>query len=317
MDCGDKVLSINELNKVLTFLRYMSSKNGDIDESLRGWNWYKPPVEPPTHAVKLSVSEIAYRYCPTMRDLYLKRVMRVRMYPTPPMLEGRLYHEVIKKVALSAKKLIYGDFVRRGDELVIQLMSKAEDCVVNLINQVFKSQQDSEYLNNLKRKALRLWNFIALQIASRYDTLLSRYGISSKDSIAQLSIMYIVERIIDGSRIGLSNRLMIDAFEPGNVLIEFKTGREENFHKVALAGYALALESETNIPTDYGILIYIRLNSEPYPKLSTEPVLIDEELRREFIDLRDQAMAIVLNEKDPGIAYKCHPQCPYKDYCTG
>ena len=34
--------------------------------------------------------------------------------------------------------------------------------------------------------------------------------VNSKDSIAQLSVMYIVERIIDSSRLGLSNRLMID-----------------------------------------------------------------------------------------------------------
>ena len=129
--------------------------------------------------------------------------------------------------------------------------------------------------------------------------------------------MFIVERIIDGSRIGLSNKLMIDAFEPGNVLIEFKTGKEEYFHRIALAGYALALESETNIPSDYGILIYIRLNGEPCPKILAKSVLIDEELRREFLDLRDQALSIILNEKDPGLPNQCHPQCPYKSYCEG
>lgn len=251
-----------------------------------------------------------------MRDIYLRRVTGVRVYPTLPMLEGKLYHEVVKKVALLVKKLIYSDLIQRGDELAIQLMNKAEEHVAGLIDQVLKRQQDNEYLNVLKRKVLRLWNFIALQIASRYDILLSKYGLSSKDSIVQLSVMYIVERIIDGSRVGLSSRLMIDALEPGNVLVELKTGKEESFHKVALAGYALALESETNIPTDYGILIYIRLNSEPYPRLNIKPILIDEELRREFIDLRDQAMAIILNEKDPGIPYNCHPQCPYKNYCT-
>ncbi len=309
------LITIDELNKILAYLRHLSSKNGETDESLRGWNWYKPPIEPPTYVAKLSVSEIAYRYCPTMRDLYLKRVKRIKFTPTFQMLEGRLYHEVIKRISFLAKKLIYSETIETGDELVLKLIEEAESNVATLVRKIFGNLENQNYSEMLKRKAKRLWNFIALQIASRYDVLLSRYGYASKDSIAQLSVMYIVERIIDGSRVGLSNRLLIDAFEPGNILIEFKTGKEEEFHKVALAGYAIALESQTNIPTDYGILIYVRLNSEPYPKIDIKPVLIDEELRREFIDLRDQALSIILNEKDPGIAYECYPQCPFKEYC--
>jgi len=309
------VISINELNKMLTFLRYMSSKNHGIDESLRGWNWHTPPVEPPTHAINLSVSEISYRYCTTMRDIYLKRVLKIKTNPSSPMLEGKLYHEIIKLVSLSAKKLIYGDLIKTGDELILKLLNKAEEQVNELIQRIFKSLEEKDYLTLIKKRAIRLWNYIALQIASRYDLLISRYGVYSKDTIAQLSVMYIVERVIDGSRIGLSDKLVVDAFEPGNVLIEFKTGKREDFHKLALAGYALALESETNIPTDYGVLIYIRMNGELYPRIEAKPILIDEELRREFIDLRDQAMAMILNERDPGTPYNCYPLCPYKEYC--
>ncbi|MBP1449167.1 MAG: CRISPR-associated protein Cas4, partial [Thermoproteus sp.] len=43
----------------------------DVPEELRGWRWDSPPVAPPPLGVRLSVSDVVNRYCPTGRDLYL------------------------------------------------------------------------------------------------------------------------------------------------------------------------------------------------------------------------------------------------------
>jgi len=313
------ILSYEETNKALTFLRYKLSKYGEIDERLRGWHWYEPPVEPPSHSLHLSVSEIAYRYCPTMRDIYLRRVERLEVPPSLPMIEGKVLHETIKLTTTIAKKLIYSEQIRTGTDLFMELLAQGKD-VLNEMRRYLASTnitEDQETINKVVGKALSLWKFLSLQIASKYDIILSKYPQASLDTIAQLTTTYISERIIDGSKIGLSNRLVIDAVDPGNILVEIKTGRKEYFHSLALAGYALALESETNLPVDFGLLLYIQVNSSPIPTIKAKPILIAEEYRKEFLELRDKAMALIMNEKEPQLPSKCPNSCPYIPYCRG
>jgi len=51
------------------------------DEEVRGWSYSQPPVRPPSPAA-LTVSELAARYCDTLRDIYLHRVKRVEQPTT-------------------------------------------------------------------------------------------------------------------------------------------------------------------------------------------------------------------------------------------
>lgn len=314
------ILSYEEMNKALTFLRYKLSKYGEIDERLRGWHWYEPPVEPPSTSLHLSVSEIAYRYCPTMRDIYLKRVERITPTPSIAMIEGKIYHEIIKYVTLLAKRLIYNEQVKAGADLFIELLEKGTNTITKILKELTQTSSmtdTNKEIAKIYNKAISLWKFISLQIASKYDAILSKYSKVNPDTIANLTTTYISERIIDGSRIGLSNRLSIDAVDPGNILIEIKTGREEYFHKLALAGYALALESESNLPVDFALLLYMHINTSPIPIVKAKPILIADEYRKEFLELRDKAMALIINEKDPGTPRKCHTSCPFFPYCRG
>ena len=44
-----------------------------VSDSLRGWSWSSPPVEPP-YDVSLPLYEIAANYCESGRDVYLRHV---------------------------------------------------------------------------------------------------------------------------------------------------------------------------------------------------------------------------------------------------
>ena len=44
-----------------------------INYELRGWNWNKAPLEP-VYDFNLGVADVANSYCPTDRDLYIKKV---------------------------------------------------------------------------------------------------------------------------------------------------------------------------------------------------------------------------------------------------
>ena len=47
-----------------------------VAEELRGWSWHQPPLKP-VYDRPLGVYEVAGKYCPTGRDLFLRRVQEV------------------------------------------------------------------------------------------------------------------------------------------------------------------------------------------------------------------------------------------------
>jgi CRISPR-associated protein Csa1 len=50
------------------------------------------------------VAEIANNYCPSNRDLYLRRVMRIKTPVNRPMLEGGIFHDMLCRMIISIKK---------------------------------------------------------------------------------------------------------------------------------------------------------------------------------------------------------------------
>lgn len=79
-------LSEEENRLVLRRLAPQARERG-VAEELRGWNWDKPPLSP-IFDTRLGVYEVAGHYCPTGRDIYLRRVMKVRVPPSPAMAQG-------------------------------------------------------------------------------------------------------------------------------------------------------------------------------------------------------------------------------------
>ena len=120
---------------------------------------------------------------------------------------------------------------------------------------------------------------------------------------------------IDGSLIGLSPNLRVDALVSGNLIIDFKVGRKFENHELALAAYALALEANLEVPIDYGFIVYIAPNGRS--KVSVKAVYIDSDLRRDFIDARNEVIDMLLSEREPPKALTCPQTCPYRQYCLG
>ncbi len=97
-------LSEEERKKLSRFHLPRAREQGVADE-LRGWNWPQPPLEP-VYDIKLGVSEVAGRYCPSGRDLFFRRVEKQKGRPTPAMLKGKLFHAALAEVIVAAKRFI-------------------------------------------------------------------------------------------------------------------------------------------------------------------------------------------------------------------
>jgi CRISPR-associated protein Csa1 len=119
--------------------------------------------------------------------------------------------------------------------------------------------------------------------------------------------------MVNGSLLGLSRNLRVDALFPGSIVAEFKYGLDREDYEVALAGYAMALESFLEIPVDYGVIVVV--NGSDTPRISARPVYISNTLRQRFIEARDEAVDIILSEVPPEKPLQCPATCPFKEFC--
>ncbi|WP_369610200.1 type I-A CRISPR-associated protein Cas4/Csa1 [Sulfurisphaera javensis] len=267
-----------------------------IDEELRGWNWHEPPLYSPSLS-QVSVSELIY--CSTLRSLYLKS-RGVKGEINKSIVQGSLIHKVYATAIETVKRLIY---------------TKADDgnTLRTLMADEFYSLQVSE---EEAPYAKVLWDYITNIYSSELDKVRSKFSNLLRDAIVSQVVPFYVEFPIDGSFLGLGN-LRVDAFVPHLPLIaEMKTGKYRYTHELALAGYALAIESQYEIPIDFGYLCYVNV-SEKDVKNNCKLIPITDSLRSEFLDLRDKGQEVLDKGIDPGIAKDCEKDCIFYKVCHG
>ncbi len=285
------------IEKRLKVMRKSLESQG-ISEELRGYSWEKPPVEP-VNDVRISVSDINC-FCKTKRDVYLKYVLKEKPEVNEYMLSGLAYHRIIRETLKEAKRIVYSE--EANGALIVDSMYKSE--IPEKISQKFGA--------NVER-CTKLYRYLIIQIAARIDEVISKFPDADAETIVSMAIPPFVERRIDGSLVGLSENLSVDVFTPFNTIMDFKSGVERGEHSIALAGYALALESDDITDVNFGFLAYIRFGSSVHFKLRS--VFISDELRRSFIELRDEIAELIESGEDPGIADSCPKACAYYGVC--
>ena len=291
-----------------------------VGEELRGWSFDGPPVEPPSRSVLFSVSELAGRYCPSLRDIYLRRVLNVKPPPNVRTARGVVLHVVNRESLLMVKRLLFSKDVRSGSELVEALLPSAGEVADRAIAEAegLLARLGDDVRGQLRAEASAFFRFLAVQAAARVDQAMAKYPHADVDSIVSVAVPPVVERKVDGSLVGLSRELSVDVYTPFNAIADLKTGEVREFHPYAATGYALAMEAEEGVPVDFGFVIYVRV--EPprlVPTFRLRYFVIGDELRREFLELRDEAYTVVSVGRDPGRPPKCPDYCPYYPVCRG
>jgi CRISPR-associated protein Csa1 len=299
-------------------LRQLRQVYGGIGEDLRGWNWSNDILSPPLEGVYLGVSEIANRYCSTYRDVYLRRVLEKPAPYTYKTVKGWLYHAVSSRSVQEVKSILYRRWPCNGTKFFILLQERKKELIESLLTgyrvQDYLSENDTL---DLRRESEVLFDYIILQAAARLDRILSEVTkIPDAESIIAKAVSMDVERLVNGRLLGLSHELRVDMFTDRRVVIDIKTGEVRDFHRYTLAGYALAIESDLEIPIDYGIITYL-LVDEGIVKVKNMVYFIGDELRREFIEMRDEAFNVIHNNMDPGKPPACPSYCIYYSICNG
>ena len=244
---------------------------------LRGWNWDKPPIKPRAY-LGLGVGEIAYASQCGYRELWLKRRRGVKPEVNEYMRRGYVIHEVFHRAASDLRKIILTVSDNSKWVYIRMLCDKAQVRLRDL--------NGEKWTVNLYRKLLLIW----LGESMATEVLNGGEGLGW--------MPWLTEYKVDGSLLGLSKNLRVDAIGEIGLIAEIKYGKIMRWHKLVLAGYALAIESHMEIPIDYGVLIHV--NGVPEnPLLSVQPIYISPNLRRGFLEARDEAIDVLLSPIEP------------------
>ena len=285
----------------------------EIDEELRGWSWSDSAVASSTTWL-LGVSDITSNLCPNGRDIYLRYVLKIKQKDNQVLQKGRLIHEVFSRAVTAVKRFIYDS---NGDIDGGKLYRLMFDAGTRL-----KSEVTSKYDLINREEAVwlfeKLWDEAARTYSAALDRALSRSAYMALESIIAATVPLITEFPIDGSPIGLSRTLRVDAFIPPSLLVEIKSRKPDPIYELSLAGYALAFESHYEIPINYGILIYVDVDFNS-KRVLVRPSLtpITSKARSEFLELRDRRKEMLAYGEIPRIVERCSAECPYIHYCRG
>ncbi len=304
------------------------SRSMEVAEELRGWNWHHPPVEP-AHDVPLGVWEVAGRYCPTGRDVYLRRVMGLHPRVSFAMQAGQLFHSVVVEVLTRAKQLLYAHGPGRYHGVPDAL---SEPDVKPLFERVFEGSAHSTLKapdvdgrvadhrsqdGILREQAERLWQFEARRVSARIEEVLSRHPHIGVDALVALAIPVVLEQKLDGRCLGLSAHLSVDGLTMGEPLVvDLKFGEPRDFHVLTLTGYALAMEAIYEYPVNLGCLVYASYQDGRWV-VQRQFHLLGEKARQWFLDERDLKQRIVFEEFDPGLPDSCPKWCVFWNHCRG
>lgn len=285
---------------LLRDLQTYRNLKGAISNDLRGWNYARAPIKPPVVDVKVSVSAIANSVCPTMRDVYMRHVEKVQPEDNSATLLGKKIHAVFKTIAEDARTIVSSSAVEDIEDLFLALIARSEEML----------SEEEILLRNLYKK-------LAFRIAHACERYLEDQTLNQTLSDALNAVIPSnFEYKINGSPIGLSDGIHVDAMIWG-IPVELKLGKEREKHKVALVGYAMAIEASEGYPVDVGILVNVVVEGNSRVRIKDKTIYFDDDLRALFIELRNDALEVVASGTDPGMPASCPEHCYFYSVCHG
>lgn len=150
---------------------------------------------------------------------------------------------------------------------------------------------------------------IARRVSSVVEDVLTKQPRIGFDSLLSAALPILVEYQLDGALLGLAKHLTVDMLTVGEqVPILMKFGPRREFHKLAVAGYAMVAESLWECPVNIGCVAYVSL-TRGRVTVEHDLFVVGDEMRQQFIEARDERTRFVEEEIDPGICAECYDGC--------
>jgi CRISPR-associated protein Csa1 len=289
-------------NDIIVYSKRFRETPRQISEEFRGWKWNVPPLYSPSNKT-ISLADLTSIDCQTFRYIYLKS--KIKEEPSKEALRGLLIHKIITDAVETVKKLIY-EGVKEPNEFRERMID--EYYIELRVLEQFKE------ITNYPEILKTIWDYATNIYSSELVKAKTRSQFLSRDSLVSLIVPFNVEFPVDGSTVGLSQNLRIDELIPQiPLIIEIKAGKIKSLYEIALAGYAIAYESNFETPVDFGLLCSVRVDNEFSYKC--EHRIISDTLRQEFIEIRDKALEVLEQLIEPQLPKVCDKDCPFLKHC--
>lgn len=281
----------------------------------------------------LSVSNIADIYCPTRRDLYIEKGRNKPRSIRGKTFWGRIagdltqkYFESILSDNLSAKnQKKYTTIRKKGGALHSDIIA-AEGIPGALSN--LRSKEPISYGINAGDSE---W-FLKLLYINGVAELANRtlHSVVKINNSLDSTDIRLDESLNPDIKIGINTPATPDFILPEHGIVgDIKTGTEFVAHfQLTCAGYAMAYENANGELHDinWGIIyLFPTRNRSSYVRPITFAQIyifpIDDYLRQFFLDIRDEAYALIIEEDQPSFPKledreRCYG-CKYREYCIG
>jgi len=285
-------------SKILPYTR-----QNQVDEGLRGWNWHEEPLRPYYDETRLPMYEVNSKYCPTGRDVYLMHV------------EGRK-PKLGFKVGLG--KLIHGVV---SDQL-ISFIEGRELSFEDWWKRVKWNEIPGGDPERMRPYAHSVWSHLKRLYEARLTEVSLRQPYAHQRDLIASAAPFLIEHKMSGSLLGLSDYISVDCYDYLHcIMFDLKVEFEEAlpWHRLAPTGYALVFESLHEVPIDVGCVVYVRFLKNGKLRVQKDLFPITNELRNEWVAERDNKLEIVAKAKDPGKPQRseCYPDCGFYGCCWG
>lgn len=229
------------------------------------------------------------------------------------LLENQVYHRVVTGVFKLVKRIIYSEGTLSGKEIAKKMSDIRDD--------FFGTISPLPWTGELRSKGLRrmekLWMATIKQIETAIDEIIEKQPLIGPDGLIHSAIPLVVEQRLNGPIIGIEGPLNADVYLPDGAIVDIRTDRKRRFHRLSVVACAIVAESIYETPIDTGCIIYCSFDKSGEPTFEYETFMIDDNIRRDFIETRNTIMEIVEERRDPGLPETCYDDCPYYQICNG
>lgn len=295
--------------------------------TLRGYGT-EPPIPLPSDFysksfIPLSVEKIARGYCPIRRDLFLEKKLGVTSNQS-------VWGQTAGNLIESYFKDIFVHFSELSKEPKRLTYQKIEKLSQSYSDTFWQGRQ--RLLKHLENKATIPWEKperfkSLLQQTAKYELLMlgTDYNLRKARSkfvpiVPRLSIEFNERNlhVQPNPRLGLGKKTTPDFLvrNPVAAMGEIKSGRSiQPYHLHAVAGFALAYESQYNTNVDFGIVYFFETYNDHLNFAQTYVFLIDDFLRRKFLNERNDAYKLLQRKSAPRITKKFRDK-HYETLCS-
>jgi len=261
----------------------------------------------------LSVNEIANIFCPTRREIYMRRVLAKKGKMNWGRITGHIVESCIygftdkfKKDATISRLKRYESLTRKSSHYIRGFSSQNKKWIKKLVEYKTCPEEDENLLLSTLDYALR--HELVMLKATKV--------LSGKDN-KKITIQHM--EIQPKSKIlGISSPSCPDFIIPNASAIgDIKTGTEfKDYFRITAAGYALAYENQFGKGHDInlGLIYFFPTRQRDISFAHLHIFVIDDALRREFLDARDRALMVMCDSQNPPAFVDRDKYCIYCKY---